>query len=77
MFGRKQKETWWENTNEEQNAASEPPAEAAAAEEQPGDPAPSGKAKKSKGRRKHRWDWWDAAGGLLEVILDFVTDLFD
>ena len=79
MFGRKQKETWWENTNEEQNAASEGPAEVveAAAEEQPADPAPSGKPKKPKGRRKHRWDWWDAAGDLLEVILDFIGDLFD
>ena len=79
MFGRKQKETWWENTGREQNAASEGPAEVveAAADDQPEDPAPSGKPKKSKGRRKHRWDWWDAAGGLLEVILDFVTDLFD
>ena len=59
MFGRKQKETWWENTGDERDAASETQPE------------------KPKGKRKHRLDWWDAAGDLLEVVIDIVADLFD
>ena len=61
MFRKKPKETWWEDTNRQQNADAATP--------QPK------KAKKSK--RKHRWDWWDAAGDLLEVVIDFVGELFD
>ncbi len=77
MLRKKPKETWWESTNEEQNAALKSPAEAAEAViEQPATDTPQpGKEKKPK--RKHRWDWWDAAGDLLEVVIDIIGDLFD
>ena len=77
MFRKKPKETWWESTNQQQNAALETHAEAAAvAAEQPAQDAPQLK-KVKKSKRKHRWDWWDAAGDLLEVVIDFVGELFD
>ena len=77
MFRKKPKETWWESTNQQQNAALEAHAEASeAATGQPAADKPRSKqAKKSK--RKHRWDWWDAAGDLLEVAIDVIGDLFD
>ena len=79
MF-KKQQDEWWQRSNEEQNAeltkADTAPADAdpAAAAEAPAEPTP---AKAEKPKKKSRWDWWDAAGDILEVVLDFVTDLFD
>ena len=78
MFRKRSKETWWENTNEQQNVALEPPAEAiGAGDTAQSDAAISQSKKAKKPNRKHRWDWWDAAGDLLEVIIDFVGELFD
>ena len=75
MFRKKSKETWWENTNEQQYAALKNPAEVAATEQPDADTIQPGGAKKPK--RKHRWSWWDAAGDLLEVVIDIIGDLFD
>ena len=77
MFRKKPRETWWENTNEEQNTALETravPAETAALQPAADEPR-FRQAKKPK--RKRRWDWWDAAGDLLEVAIDVIGDLFD
>ena len=78
MFRKKPKETWWESTNEQQNAALETPAEAIGAGDTAHSDAATSRSKKAKkAKRKHRWDWWDAAGDLLEVVIDFVGELFD
>jgi hypothetical protein len=82
MFRKKQDE-WWQRSNEEQNAdMAEAPADAATAHTTPAADAaaesPAEEAGKTgKKKKKSRWDWWDAAGDILEVVLDFVTDLFD
>ena len=73
MFKKKQDE-WWQRSNEEQNA------EMAKTDAAPADAVPAGEAEqkpKKKPQKKSRWDWWDAAGDILEIVLDFVTDLFD
>ena len=78
MFRKKPKETWWESTNEQQNAALEAQAEAIKADvTAQSDAATSQTEKAKKAKRKHSWDWWDAAGDLLEVVIDFVGELFD
>lgn len=66
MFGKKKKDDWWGQSQEEPTAENVPEA-AEASEPQ----------KKTKPKKKHRWDWMDVAGDLLEVVIDFVADLFD
>ena len=78
MFRKKPKETWWESTNQQQNAALEAPAEAIGA----GDTAQSDAAISRSGnprnpQREERCVWWGGAGDLLEVVFDFVGELFD
>ncbi len=66
MVRKKQKEHWWGQPQEEPDAET-PPEAAEASEPQ----------KDAKPKKKHRWDWMDVAGDLLEVVIDFVADLFD
>lgn len=77
MFSRKKKDDWWQQTGQEQNEASANADQAApstgadtAAEAAP-DTSPEA------GKKKHRWAWLDAAGDILEVVIDFVVGLFD
>ena len=77
MFKKKQDE-WWQRSNEEQNAEMAK-TDAAPADAVPPADAPAAEAEQTgvKKKKKSRWDWWDAAGDILEIVLDFVTDLFD
>lgn len=68
MFGRKKKDDWWQQTNQEQNeAAPSTVEEIAVPDESP----------ETAAQKKHRWAWLDAAGDILEVVIDFITGLFD
>lgn len=67
MFGRKKKDDWWQQTNQEQNEA------APSTEEEIAAPDASPEA----GKKKHRWAWLDAAGDILEAVIDFIVELFD
>ena len=77
MFRKKQDE-WWQRSNEEQNTEMAK-TDAAPADAVPAADAPAAEAEQTdvKKKKKSRWDWWDAAGDILEIVLDFVTDLFD
>jgi hypothetical protein len=68
MFGRKKKDDWWQQTHQEQNEA------VPSAEEEIAAPDAS---PETDGKKKHRWAWLDAAGDVLEVVIDFITGLFD
>ena len=73
MFGRKKKDDWWQRSNEEQNAEitkTEAAADTAA-------DAPEETAEAEEPQKKHRWRWLEAAGDILEVVIDFVMELFD
>lgn len=77
MFSRKKKDDWWQQTGQEQNEASANADQAApstgadtAAEAAP-DTSPEA------GKKKRRWAWLDAAGDILEVVIDFIVGLFD
>ena len=84
MFGRKKKEDWWQQTGEEQNAAAAQavetaapaPADTADNETAAAEQSPETEAESSR-QKKHRWAWLDAAGDILEVVIDFITELFD
>ncbi len=72
MFGRKKKDDWWQQTNQEQNETAGNGAAAPAEAETAADTSPE-----NSGKKKHRWAWLDAAGDILEVVIDFIVGLFD
>ena len=74
MFSRKKKDDWWQQEGREQNEAS---ANADQAAPSTGADTAAEATPETTDKKKHRWAWLDAAGDILEVVIDFVMGLFD